>query len=184
MHHLLDSFSTKHWREIQNASSQIAGRKPRRNRYHLDGPREMQDRRRQSAFKDIAGSDRHQVRQWVREDGSHNDHLKQGHQGSLSNALRHTLHVMHHVYQRDLHAHHGEGEEKVGGGLLDDVGNFVKKDVIESGAKQFSHEVDRFERATKEVPKGLTRIGDTLEGTARHMGVQADIAGDSYLHDV
>ena len=184
MHHLLDSFSVKHWREIQNTASQIAGRKPKRNRYHLRVPREMQDRRRQSAFKDIAGSNRHQVRQWVREDGSHNDHIESGHQGSLSNALRHTLHVMHHVYQRDLHEHQEKQQQRTGGGLFDDVSNFVQKDVIESGAKQFSHEVDRLDRATKELPKGLTRLGDTLEGTARHMGVQADIAGDSFLHDV
>ena len=181
VHQIIDKYTSSQWKEIQNAAHQIAGRKPKRNRYNLRVPRHLQDRRRQSAFKDIANSDRNQVRDWVREDGSHNDHIEHGQNGSLSNAFRHTLHVMHHVYRRDLQEHH----DRVGGGLFEDVGNFVQKDVIEAGAKQVQNEVENVNRAiTKDIPKGLERVGNTLEGTGKMMGVQADIAADDFLNKV
>ena len=89
MHHIVDNFTDKQWRTVQNVASQIAGRKPKRSHYHLNVPRDMQDRRRQSAFKDIANSYKHQIRDWIKDDGEHNKH-KDMTGGSLSNAMRHT----------------------------------------------------------------------------------------------
>ena len=56
MQHVLSEMSNKNWRTVQNVAHQIAGRKARRSHYHMNIPREMQDRRRENAFKDIAGS--------------------------------------------------------------------------------------------------------------------------------
>ena len=158
MYDLVDSYTDKQWRTIQNVASQIAGRKPKRSHYHLNVPREMQDRRRQSPFKDIAHSDRTRVRDWIKEDGDHSKHGEMT-GGSLSNALRHTLHVAHHVYRRDIDSHVQKKRE--GGGVFDDIGD-----------------------AIKDIPNGLKRVGSTLEGTGRAMGVQADIMGDKFLHQV
>ena len=158
MYDLVDSYTDKQWRTIQNVASQIAGRKPKRSHYHLNVPREMQDRRRQSPFKDIAHSDRTQVRDWIKEDGDHSNHASMT-GGSLSNALRHTLHVAHHVYRRDVRSH--VENHRQGGNVFDDIGS-----------------------AIQDAPKGLKRIGDTLEGTGRALGVQADIMGDKFLNEV
>ena len=168
MHHIIDTYNDRQWRTLQNVASQIAGRKPKRTQYDLKIPREMQDRRRQSPFKDIASNYRRQVSQWVRDDGEHNQHQEMD-GGSLSNALRHTLHVAHHVYQRDMHAH------RTGGGLgdlIEDAGGLVNK--ISDNVKE----------AVTDAPSGLRRIGDTLENTARATGVQADIMGDKFLHEI
>ena len=142
MHEIVDQHSHKHWRTIQNVAHQIAGRKARRGHHHLDIPREMQDRRRQSAFKDIAASHKEQITGWLREDGDHSQHVEQADGGSLTNALRHTLHVAHHVYRRDL--------ERSGGAL--------------------------------DLHKGVKRLGTMLGDTAKVLGVQADVAGDKFLH--
>lgn len=66
VHQIIDRYTNRQWKDIQNAAHQIAGRKPKRRQYNLRVPRHLQDRRRQSAFKDIANSDRNQVRDWVR----------------------------------------------------------------------------------------------------------------------
>ena len=110
MHHVVSNLTEKHWRTVQNVAHQIAGRKPRRSHHHLNIPRELQDRRRQSAFKDIASSAKHQIVSWMKEDGHHHDHVASAHGGSLSNAMRHVIHTAHHVYQR-------ENQQRTGGGL-------------------------------------------------------------------
>ena len=108
MQHLITNLTEKHWRTVQNVAHQIAGRKARRSHHHFNIPREMQDRRRQSPFKDIASSAKHQIAAWIEEDGHHHDHVANAHGGSLSNAMRHVLHTAHHIYQR---------ENRTGGGL-------------------------------------------------------------------
>ena len=118
MQRLVSNLSEKHWRTVQNVAHQIAGRKARRSHHHLDIPREMQDRRRLSAFKDIASSAKHQIASWIGEDGHHHDHVANAHGGSLSNAMRHVLHTAHHVYQRD---------NRTGGGLNLQMPNGIKR---------------------------------------------------------
>jgi len=113
---VVSAFPQKHWRTVQNVAHQIAGRKARRSHHHLNIPRELQDRRRQSAFKDIASSAKTQIASWIKEDGHHHNHVENAHGGSLSNAMRHVFHTAHHVYQRD---------SRVGGGLA--VPNGIKR---------------------------------------------------------
>ena len=148
MREVVDQISEKHWRTIQNVAHQIAGRKARRSHHHYSIPRELQDRRRQSAFKDIAGSHRGEIADWIRQDGDHTEHVAHAEGGSLSNAMRHTLHVAHHIYRRDLQEH-----QRTGGSLLD-------------------------------LPKGIKRLGTMLVDTGKVLGVQADVAGDKFLHEI
>ena len=133
MHHVISNLSQKHWRTVQNVAHQIAGRKPKRSHHHLQIPREMQDRRRQSAFKDIAGSAKTQIMEWIKEDGHHHNHVELAHGGSLTNAMRHVLHTAHHVYQRDA---------RVGGGLA--VPNGIKRlgTMLQSAGKSLGVQAD------------------------------------------
>ena len=117
MQHLVSNLTQKNWRTVQNVAHQIAGRKARRSHHPLNIPRELQDRRRQSAFKDIASSAKSQIAAWIEEDGHHHDHVANAHGGSLSNAMRHVLHTAHHVYQRE--------HQRTGGGL--DLPNGIKR---------------------------------------------------------
>ena len=112
MHYLLHDLKLKHWRTIQNVAHQLAGRKARRSHHNLNIPRAMQDRRRQSPLKDIAGSHMHQILGWLNEDGDHEAHHRTQNGGSLSNALRRVYHTAHHVYLRDLAT-----QQRTGGGL-------------------------------------------------------------------
>ena len=122
MHRVLSEMSNKDWRTVQNVAHQIAGRKAKRGHYHLNIPREMQDRRRQNAFKDIAGSHKMQILSWMKEDGHHYDHVEAAQGGSLSNAMRHVLHTAHHVYRRDAREGGGLNGIKRIGSMLSSAG--------------------------------------------------------------
>ena len=81
----------------------------------------MQRRARQSAFKDIAGAhSKTQLMSWIKEDSHHPN--TEG--GSLSDAFRHTIHVLHHVHRRDVL------ENKKGGsisGFFGDATHYLKR---------------------------------------------------------
>ena len=96
MHRFVSRLKDNHWRMVQMAASQIAGRKPGRRHYDYAVPRDKQHRKHTSAFKDIASSDKHQVASWIASDGAG---AVKG--GSLADAMRHTFHVMHETYRRE-----------------------------------------------------------------------------------
>ena len=141
MQHVLSKMSNKDWRTVQNVAHQIAGRKAKRSHYHMNIPREMQDRRRENAFKDIASSARTQILSWMKEDGHHLDHVKAAHGGSLHNAMRHVFHTAHHVYRRDVREGGGlmSGVKRLGS-MLESAGKSlgVQADV---GADKFLHKI-------------------------------------------
>ena len=183
MDRVLDSYSDKQYRLIQQLSSQIAGRKPGRRHYDFKVAREHQDRRRQSPFKDIAHSYKSDVAGWIRED-KHGavDGL------SLANAVRHNIHVLHHTYRRDFHEHLKTYDfydklkkhyDKQGGSL---------GSLLNSGARslgEFSSSVNKgLDSAAKDTHNFLGRMKSTLVDTARSQGVQADVYGDDFLSKV
>jgi hypothetical protein len=127
----LERLTNKNFRHVRELANQIAGRKRRRKTaFDFRVPRNMQHRARQSAYKDIAGAhSKHQVVDWIKEDAHHPNTVG----GSLSDAFRHTIHVMHHVHRRDL-LEHGTGGSITG--LIGDAAHYLKRghEVLENVA--------------------------------------------------
>jgi hypothetical protein len=99
----VERLTSKNFRFVREVANQVAGRKQRRKTaFNFRVPRNMQHRKHQSAFKDIAGAhSKHQLIGWLKEDG----HGPNSEGGSLSDAFRHTIHVLHHVHKRDVLEH-------------------------------------------------------------------------------
>ncbi len=129
MDHFADQLTDKNWRVVKQLAGQISGRKPRRN--HHDFGVESHHRRRggQSPFKDIADSDKSEVAHWIREDKHH--HIVGG---SLSDAMKHTFHVLHHTYRRDYHK---------GGSFFDRIGSTLEN-IGRAGLSQADILADKF----------------------------------------
>ena len=68
-----------------------------------------------------------------------------------------------------------EHAKKTGGGL---------GELISDGADLVNKIGTNVKDAVVDAPKGLKRIGDTLDNTMRATGVQADIMGDKFLHQI
>ena len=133
MHRYIDNLRPSHFKLIQHAASQIAGRKARRHAPNFKITASERRRGRHSPFKDIADSQQHEVSKWVKEDGHQ---YVEG--GSIGEALQETLHVMH---------------GRLGGGFdLSDL--------------------------------HIDKIGSVMHNLAGSALVQADIAGDDFLHRV
>jgi len=138
MDHFADQLTDKNWRVVKQVAGQIAGRKPRRG--HHDFRVEPHHKRRggQTPWKDIADSDRNEIAEWIREDGHS---IVEG--GNLSDALRHTFHVMHHTYRRDANVAGAAGGGHVGGGFLDRIGSTLDN-IGRAGKAQFDVMSDKF----------------------------------------
>ena len=90
MHRFVENLRPSHFKLIQHAASQIAGRKPRKHAPHFKVSEAERHRGRHSAFKDIASASQHEVAQWMKEDG--HEHVEGG---SLAEAFQKTVRVMH-----------------------------------------------------------------------------------------
>ena len=127
----IERLSNKNFRHIREVANQIAGRKQRRKSgFNFRVPRHMQRRARTSAFKDIAAArSKAELLGWIREDAHHPS--VEG--GSLSDAFRHTVAVMHHVHKRDLLEHKRGGSIT---GLIGDATHYLKRghEVLENVA--------------------------------------------------
>ena len=89
MHKFVRNLRPSHYKLVQHAASQIAGRKPKRHAPNFKIGAERH-RGRFSAFKDIASSTQQEIAQWMKDDG--HEHVEGG---SLSEAFQKTVHVMH-----------------------------------------------------------------------------------------
>ena len=126
----VERLSNKNHRYIKEVASQIAGRKQRRKTaFNFRVPPHMQRRSRQSPFKDIAHSTKNELLHWIEEDG----HGPSAEGGSISDALRHTVSTLHHVYSRDLKEHRRGGSIT---GLVGDAAHYLKRshEVLENVA--------------------------------------------------
>ena len=164
MDHVIDHLSDKNWRVVRQVASQIAGRKPGRKHYDFRVERKHQHRKQKSPFKDIALADRSEVQSWIRDDKHH--HV-QG--GSLANALRHTFHVLHHTYRRDL---------ALGGSIpfLDRIGNTLYNAGASAHA-QLDVASDQFLHAV-----GITKERRYDATATAEDAMHARMHKDSYLH--
>ena len=90
MHAYVQQLKPSHYKLVQHAASQIAGRKAKRHAPNFKVSEEERRRGRHSAFKDIADSRQSDVAKWIAEDG--HKHVEGG---SLAEAFQHTVGVMH-----------------------------------------------------------------------------------------
>ena len=91
MHRYVENLRPSHFKLIQHAASQIAGRKAKRHAPNFEITSSERRRGRNSPFKDIADSTQAEISSWVLEDG--HQHVEGG---SLAEALQTTMGVMHH----------------------------------------------------------------------------------------
>ena len=91
----VQNLKPSHYKLLQHAASQIAGRKPRRSAPNFAVPREKQHRARESPFKDIAGSTQNEIVNWLKEDAHQ---PQQG--GGLHSAVVDTFDTLHKYYQQ------------------------------------------------------------------------------------
>ena len=91
----VQNLKPSHYKLLQHAASQIAGRKPRRSAPNFSVPREKQHRARESPFKDIAGSTQKDIVNWLKEDAHH---TQQG--GGLHSAVVDTFDTLHKYYKQ------------------------------------------------------------------------------------
>ena len=89
----VQNLKPSHYKLLQHAASQIAGRKPRRSAPNFSVPREKQHRARESPFKDIAGSTQKDIVNWLKEDAHH---PQIG--GGLHSAVVDTFDTLHKYY--------------------------------------------------------------------------------------
>ena len=130
VHAHIDRLSDKNFNFLRECANQIAGRRQRRKTaFNFRVPKSMQRRARWNAFKDIAASSRGEIRKWIKEDAHHPS--VEG--GSLSDAFRHTVHVLHQTHVRDLKEHKKGGSIT---GLIGDATHYLKRghEVLENVA--------------------------------------------------
>ena len=89
----VQNLKPSHYKLLQHAASQIAGRKPRRSAPNFSVPREKQHRARESPFKDIAGSTQKDIVNWLKQDAHH---YNVG--GGLHSAVVDTFDTLHKYY--------------------------------------------------------------------------------------
>ena len=167
MHRLVTNLKDNHWRMVQMAASQIAGRKPGRRHYDYQIERTHQHRTHASAFKDIASSDKHQIAEWIAGDGH-----KAVTGGSLADAMRHTFHIMHKTYRREANAAKGGSI----GGFLGRLGGTFKN-LAESAGTQADILADDFLHRV-----GIRQKRKYQDGEIHYdHSVAARIAKDAYL---
>ena len=111
MSQYIENLKSSHFKIIQHAASQIAGRKAKKHAPNFKIERSRQHRARESAYKDIADSTQKQVATWMKQDRHH--HVEGG---GLFEAFGDAVGVLH---------HHARNEQ--GGGLFDTIGAHAKK---------------------------------------------------------
>ena len=100
--HYIENLKTREFNQIRHAAGQIAGRKATKHTHNYELPRDLQHRKHQSPFKDIASSSKQELIQYFKEDSHKND--------DLFRAFSHTVGLMHKTVK-----HH----EDKGGSLSD-----------------------------------------------------------------
>ena len=91
----LRNLKPSHFKLLQHAAGQIAGRKPRRSAPNFNVPRHRQHRARESPYKDIAGSTQNELVSWMKDDAHH---AQVG--GGLHSAFVDTMDVLHGYYKK------------------------------------------------------------------------------------
>ena len=107
-HQYIENLKSSHFKIIQHAASQIAGRRAKKHAPDFRIDRSRQHRARQSPYKDLADSTQRQVASWIKEDRHEG--------GSLFEAFGDAVGVLHH-----------HRATRQGGGLFDTIGAHAKK---------------------------------------------------------
>ena len=173
MHQFVRNLRPSHFKLVQHAASQIAGRKPRRHAPDFKINEKERHRGRLSPYKDIAGCTQDQLAAWIKEDGHT---VQKG--GSLAQAFQKTVHVMHSRRggSFDLSDLHVGKIDKVLGNMANtarvqvDVGadDFLNRIGLRHERKYKSGEITQNFKNHAKIHKDAYKSLESREGTETH----------------